>query len=698
MCRRVILASKPAATMQEDRRLAAIMFTDMVGYTALMGADEDRAFQLLRKNREIHRPLIKKYHGKWLKEMGDGILASFRTATDAVRCAGEIQAAAIKQGIELRIGIHEGEVVFAGGDVLGDGVNIASRLEEMSDGGCISVSGAVYQDIKNKAGIRAQFIGEKDFKNVEEPVRVFRVFFDAEEYGGPKAISGKKYKPAYILLTGIILILVVVIAYQFIRTSLPATDRPGKPETSAIDRSIAVLPFANLSCDPQQEYFSDGIADEILMHLYKIGDLRVRSRTSVQQYKGTEKTSPQIGQELGVAHLLEGSVRKSENRVRITVQLIDARTDEHLWGESYDRKLEDIFFIQSDVARQIAMALRVELSGAVRQRIEQVPTRNMQAYELYLQASPYATSQTASGRDKAAELLQQAIELDPSFANAYSYLGILQIFGAGWGNIGGGKDPLKAARKAKPLILKALELDPENFVAHNHLSNYYLWFEWDFEKAGREHEKARELRPGHNWPDFYLASGRAEEAYREAHQAKESNPFENRNWAGLILSAYYANRIDEALNAIEVAEKTGIKGSYLLMESARVYVYAGKYEAAVRMIEILTAEYPELKESCRAMCFLSIAFYHAGLVQRSAELLEKIKKRSEINSGGSPSFHAAMIYAQMGEVDLAFDWLEKAFKLHEIEMYWLKVEPPFQPLHGDLRWTTMLKKIGFPDS
>jgi TolB-like protein/class 3 adenylate cyclase len=336
--------------MPEDRRLAAIMFTDIVGYTALMGSDEDKAFQILRKNRNIQKPIIKKFNGKWLKEMGDGILASFNNASDAVRCAGEIQQAVKKEGIGLRIGIHEGEVVFEGGDVLGDGVNIASRLEELAQEGCINISGAVYKDVRNKTGITSEFIEEVELKNVVEPVKVYKVKFEQPEIETKEKEGATpiKSKLNYFLIAGIFIIFLSILVWQLFSSpkSSPISDEIEYVEP---DKSIAVLPFIDISPDKDQEYFCDAMLVEILMHLYKIGDLRVTARQSVMGYKGTDKKVKEIAHELGVAHILSGSVQKFEDQLRITVQLIDTIFEQHLWAESYDRQMKDVFTIQSDI-------------------------------------------------------------------------------------------------------------------------------------------------------------------------------------------------------------------------------------------------------------------------------------------------------------------------------------------------------------
>ena len=254
-----------------------------------------------------------------------------------------------RKGIALRIGIHEGEVVFEGGDVLGDGVNVASRLQELAQEGCINISGAVYKDIKNKAGITAEFVEDKVLKNVDDPVKVYNVKCEEPEKFPLKGNPSKstKNRLSFYIIGG----LVVVIAAILIWILLPKIETGSSPSELS-DKSIAVLPFTDISPDKDQEYFSDGIMDAILMHLCKIGELKVTSRTSVMQYKGTTKTIPQIAEELGVDHVLEGSVSKSGDRIRIIAQLIDATNDKHLWAETYEKNLSDVFAIQSEVAQK----------------------------------------------------------------------------------------------------------------------------------------------------------------------------------------------------------------------------------------------------------------------------------------------------------------------------------------------------------
>ena len=679
--------------MPESRRHIAVIFTDIVGYTKLMGENEDKAFDMLKRNHAIHATLIKKYNGKLIKEVGDGTLASFPLASDAVRCAMDIQNEAKSQNIPLKIGIHQGEMVMAGGDVLGDGVNVASRLQESAEEGCISISGAVYRDVKNKAGITAEYLEDKSFKNVDEPVKVYKVH--CEEKGEVQEVLPEKSsnkRPFYIIGSLLVLIVAVVLIWF-----LNPRQRAIVQEVE-VDKSIAVLPFTDISPNKDQEYFSDGIMDEILMHLYKIGGLEVKSRTSVMQYKGTIKTIPQIAEELGVAHILEGSVRKSEDRIKITVQLIDAKNDRNLWAESYDRDLKDVFEIQSEVAQEISNALKAEITPEVSEQIEAVPTNSIEAYDLYLEALFYFRLYTDEGRVKSLELLEQAVKLDPDFANAYVVIGMLKLSGATWMTGFGGTSPREAARIANSYYLKAIEIDENNFMAHERLACNYLWFEWDFDKANAEYIVSKKIRKNHSWSDFLITSGRFEEALQGSLTAEAIDPLSSDYFpiASKILSSYFANQPEEALNTIETVLNAGVKDPYVYGASARVYLYLEKYEEVIDIVNMWLKEYPEIK-SPRTLGIQAIANIHLEKKEITNNILEELRKRSKINAGGSPSFYTAMIYAQMDEIDLAFAWLEKAYETHEVEMYWLKVEPPFEPLHNDPRWQVMLDKVGFPN-
>jgi TolB-like protein len=405
--------------MPEDRRLAAIMFTDIVGYTALMGADEDRAIRILKINRKIHQQQLAKFNGTLIKEMGDGMLARFNLASDAARCAVNIQKECIEENIPLRIGIHEGETIFIGADVFGDGVNIASRIQSESQSGCITISETIYRNIKNKTDLETRFIKKKSYKNVDEPIKIYQLLWGGEKEKSVNIPGFTKRKKNLLLgLSGIaIIIIAIMVARPFL---IPQTNL-------AIERSIAVLPFENQSEENEYAYFGDALTDEIIMQLQKIKDFKVRSNTSVMKYKGSDLTTPEIADELQVNYIIEGTAQRFQNNVRIRVQLIDAITDEHVWGETYNRAWGDIFTLQGDIAMKIADELETLLSHEEIRDIQRKPTENLAAYEYYLKAqefhSGFSFDYTKMEINNAIIFYKKALELDPEFGLAYVGLG-----------------------------------------------------------------------------------------------------------------------------------------------------------------------------------------------------------------------------------------------------------------------------------
>ena len=497
--------------MSQTRQLAAIMFTDIVGYTALMGKDSNKALELIRISKEIQKPLVEKHNGKWLKEMGDGAMAQFSTALDAVNCSIEIQKTARGElDAKLRIGIHSGDITIEDDDVYGDGVNVASRLESIADPGGIYISHSIQNAIQGQTDVQAKYLGEVKLKNVDYGVRTYAlqgVGLPIPDTKEEKEMSGRflaelqrrgviRAGLTYIV-AGIFLILLlregqswvslpgwslkalvmaliagvplaIYLAWNFerspqgfVRTTSqqswqnPYKDSQKKPLTGRLviavlvlavvflyffpqrgaqdyravpENSIAVMYFDNMSGDESQEYFSDGITEEIIARLSMIPDLKVISRTSMIPYKGKGDIK-KIAEELEVRTILEGSVRRSDSTLRITALLIDAETGRHLWTEIFDKKVSDIFEIQSSVAYEIALNFVGESAEVVRDQIMNSPTENVQAYDLYLQAKalPWARPGAGIGEDtgsadKAVRFLKQALSLDPEYGQALALL------------------------------------------------------------------------------------------------------------------------------------------------------------------------------------------------------------------------------------------------------------------------------------
>src|SRR5690349_7765615 len=364
---------------EQTRQLAAIMFTDIVGYTALMGKDEQKAFEILEKNRVIQKPIIEQNGGKWIKELGDGILASFVTVSDAVTAAVSIQQICNDTSqFQLRIGIHLGEVIFENGDVFGDGVNVASRIQALASPGTTWISEVVFRNIENKKGIGTAFIKEATLKNVQYPVKLYQL---------------RSEKDAAVNITF--------------------------STQTVIEKSIAVLPFVNMSNDPEQEYFCDGLSEELLNVLAKVDSLKVASRTSSFLFRGKGTDITEIGNKLKVATVLEGSVRKAGNRLRITAQLINTADGYHLWSERYDRNMKDIFDIQDEISLAILNALKVKLLGDEKAEVLKRYTDNAEAYQFYLQGRYHYNKWAGpQGYKQAIEYYNQATAIEPNYALA----------------------------------------------------------------------------------------------------------------------------------------------------------------------------------------------------------------------------------------------------------------------------------------
>ena len=462
----------------EQRKLAAIMFTDMVGYSALSQRDDKLALELLEEHRRLLREIFPRFHGTEIKTIGDAFLVKFNSALEAAQCAIEIQRALghrnhdvpAERHIELKIGIHIGDVVHRDGDVYGDGVNIASRIEQLAGAGGICVSMDVERQIRNAVETRFEKLAPTELKNISVPMELFRIVLPWErqlkgEGGRKKDEEARSATSKWILAAAVVALVVAgLLAFQILRSrshsevGAPATPgsqglagaRPSIPE-----KSIAVLPFENLSDDKSNAYFAEGIQDEILTRLSKIAALKVISRTSTQKYKSAPDNLREVGQQLGVANLLEGSVQKAGNAVHINVQLIKAATDEHVWAESYDRELQNIFGVEGEVAGAIADQLKAKLSGSEMRELDARPTKNPDAYDAYLRGLAFAggVEDFRSSLLKSIQAFEDATRLDPEFAVAWAHLCRQQGL-AFINNIDQPERRPEAARKALDMAMK----------------------------------------------------------------------------------------------------------------------------------------------------------------------------------------------------------------------------------------------------
>jgi TolB-like protein len=477
---------------------------------------------------------------------------------------------ALEPKVPLRVGIHLGDIITTKEEIIGDAVNLASRIESLGIPGSVLISSQVQLQIRNH-GIHSKSLGQVSLKNVSQPIEVFAISEEGLTVPAQIRIKGNRIPRRssrsltfrqWKIYTGATIGLLVLV-YLFVITPLTINktkrtgntkDTPVMIENDEIDKSIAVLPFLNLTNDPEQEYFSDGMMDEILNHLYKIGGLRIPSRTSSMRYKGvTDKTIGEMGQELGVAHALEGSVRKYGDTVRIIASLVNVATDDQIWSLSFKEEYRDIFAIQSTIAQKIAEELKAHISVEVKQRIEAIPTENTEAYNLYLQARYYLTE--TMELEKAKVLLDEAIHLDDKFAEAHALLGYYWLFRGSWL---GDLQPEQLIHEALPLLNKARELNEDYPITYAFLSQVHLWYRWDFEDAGKAWDMFFQLSPSKqamnsSYCDFLNASGRSEEAAAIVDKAVSSDPSYS-SW-GSGLSYYFNNQPYRAIQHYETARK-----------------------------------------------------------------------------------------------------------------------------------------------
>jgi adenylate cyclase len=523
------------------RKLTAILSADVKEYSRLMGEDEKATVRTLNMYKEVMTALIQHHHGRVVDAVGDNVLAEFASVVDAVECGVEIQKELKTRNgelpenrrMEFRIGVNLGDVIEEGEQIYGDGVNIAARLESLSEAGGICISGTAFDQVKNKVNLGYKYLGEQTVKNILEPVRVYKVLMEPEAAG--KVLGEKKTKPrewqktALIVVSILILIIAAVAIWKlYLRPTPPlevaskekmAFPLPDKP-------SIAVLPFVNMSDDPKQEFFSDGITEEIITALSKVPRLFVIARNSTFTYKGKSVKVKQVAEELGVRYVLEGSVRRGGNKVRITAQLIDALAGHHLWAERYDRDLKDIFALQDEVTLKIINALQVKLTDSEQIIVFGKSTNNLEAYLKLLKAREYSNPMTKEGNLLHRKLAEEAIALDPRCAVAYLILSAahLRDLFFGWS-----ESPEQSLRLAEDLVKKAFALDDSLGMAHAYLGRIYLTKK-QHDQAIAEGERALALSPNDDFVQSAFAiilyySGRIEESIALYKKALRLNPF-----------------------------------------------------------------------------------------------------------------------------------------------------------------------------
>lgn len=639
--------------MVGSRRLAAIMFTDMVGYTALAQRNESLSLKLVDEQRGLVRPILNRYNGREIKTMGDAFLVEFPSALDAVRCAYEIQKTVrefnssnpAERKLRLRIGVHLGDVVESQNDISGDAVNLASRVQSLSDEGGVCLTRQVYDHVENKFELALESLGPKSLRNVRNPVEVFTMVMPWEE-------SMKK----------------------------PADD---------LDRKrIAVLPFANISPDHSDEYFADGMTDELIMVLSKIGGLRVVARTSAMRFKGEKVSAGQIGRDLRVGSLVEGSVRRSGTRVRITVELVDTQSEEQLWAETYNRDVQDVFAVQGDIAQQVAKALELRLGARETAALQQQHAANPEVYSLYLKGRYHWNSRAENDVNRAIKYFEEAVGRDPQYALAYVGLAdchsVLGFYGY--------RRPSVVFPRARELAEKALSIDNRLAEAHASLGSPLMQYYFDWDKAGAELDRALELNPSyataHMWrATHHTALGRIDDSLAEVRRAVELDPLSMIILTDAGKDLYLARRYDEAID--QYRKSLHVDPTFPIAHKglAEVYSQKGMHDEAVVEIERAIAL---SGRSIFILDDLGYIYARAGKIGEAKKILDDLDKIA--SDEYVPAYSRAAIYAALGDKDQTLAWLEKAYDERAFLVY-LKVDPAFDLVRDEKRFVGILDKM-----
>jgi TolB-like protein/class 3 adenylate cyclase/cytochrome c-type biogenesis protein CcmH/NrfG len=620
------------------RKLAAILSADAKGYSRLMGEDEEATVRTITAYRTAMAKLIQQYRGRVVDSPGDNVLAEFGSVVDAVNCAVEVQRELAERNSELpparqmefRIGINLGDVIEEGERIYGDGVNIAARVEGLAEGGGICISGTVYDAIEAKLGLEYEYLGEQEVKNIDRPIRVYRVLSfpgaAAHRVVRAKKAVGRKWRNVFLAIAIILFVGVVVATWHF-------TPPPG--EVASVEKmafplpekpSLAVLPFDNLSGDASQDYFSDGITESIITALSNVSNLFVIARNSTFTYKGKAVKVQQVAEELGVRYVLEGSVQRSGDRVRITAQLIDALTGHHLWAEQYERQFGDIFVLQDDITEHVTLALQVKLTEGEQARIRRGHMDNPKAYEYFLRGRETYMSFTKENNDQARKLWEKAAELDPNNSWLQQQIGWTYYRAArfGWTDT-----PAQALARAEELARKTLAVDDSNAEAYCLLSVVYM--------SRRQHDKAveygeRALALAPNFTDItatiaipFMYSGRPEEAIELVKNA-------------MRLSPYYP--------------------AWYLPVLGFAYRFTGQYEEAIALLETWRAR--ANPRSALPYLFLAITYEEAGRGEEAQIAVAEILKRKPKASITGYLKAKTFPYKDPADIDKVVDSLRKA--------------------------------------
>ena len=624
------------------------MFTDVVGFTALTQSDEQTALRLLRELRDFVRPILRNHRGRQIKAIGDGLLIEFANALAAVECAVDLQRRLHDRfgrgeapTLRLRVGVHLGDVQEEGADIIGDAVNLASRIEPLAEPGGICLSAQVYDQIRNKVPYRLESIGLRTLKGIQQPTEVYKV-------------------------------------------GLPWTAEGSKAE-AAPTRRLAVLPLANLSPEPKDEFFADGLTEEMISELSRLAELRVIARTSVMKFRTSNLSVSEIGRELRAGTILEGSVRKSGNRLRITVQLVDAASEEHMWSETYDRELTDIFAIQTEVAKSVAGALHLQFSPST--ETARPATRDLDAYSWYHQGRSLWNKRSPEAVHAALGLFEKARSADPKYARAYS--GIADCYSLLVDRV---VVPWRDTRaKMAAAAREAVLLDDLSADAHASLGLTLYW-EYDWAQTEREFRRAIELNPNYASAQQWLyqvldAQGRTEEALQALAQAEEADPLSPVILRYVGYAAWVAGRDAEALQKWDRVLELEGEPEWIVADRACFCIKRSMRAEALEWLR----RYERMLATKPARAVL-LGFLYASLDLRSDAERHLRSLLAEREHAYVPSTSIAWTYAGLNDVDGFYTWMRRAADEHSIDPHLLASFPLIQHLRSDSRFADLLAR------
>ena len=648
--------------MASSRHLAAIVFTDVVGFTASAQSDEPAALRSIDELDRLCRPVAAEHSGRVVKSTGDGALIEFASVLKAVEFAVALQKQVKTRrlatgggSLELRVGIHVGDVEQRGDDIVGDAVNVAARVVPLAEPGGICLSGEAAAQVQNKIPYGLEPLAPVSAKGLRHPLQPFRVVF------GDSRVR--------------------------------ANIGPGVP----VPR-LAVLPLVNISPDPADAYFADGLTEELIAVLSRIRGLRVLGRTSVEPFRSSRKSVGQVGSELGVTYVLEGSVRKAGSRLRITLQLIETSTEEHSWSETYDRQFDDIFAIQSDVAERTAARLRLELATPGGSVFQRPPTANLTAYASYLRAIHAWHQGRDVGMQPAIDLFEEAIRADPTFSNAYAHLANLLLQ-----TLGDTRPYSEIVPRARSLVQRALELDPESSEAHAARGNLAMQGELDWKLAEEEFQKALQLNPSsapsHAWYGLLLeVLGRFPESIRQYEAAVELDPGQSIYRLRMAMTYGRMKRFDAAVDLLREQVAARPESPQVRDNLARGLLNARRLDEAAREIDISL----ELARNLPAASVdeLGIPLSQAILAAAQGDfkpLEERLRALTEkAKTEYVPLTRLAAAHARLGHAAEALDLLEKDFAVGDRAFWFTYQDAPFDLVRTDPRFEALVRQSHLP--